>query len=515
MITVMPLSSRLLSICTAGFLLMPLAASAQQPSKPFADVDQFNLFYDAIVYVKAQGIVSGYTDGTYRPDEPINRAEFTKIIVGSKNDAASIVNCRLAAGSFSDVSPQDWYAPDVCLAVRTQLLAGYPDGSFRGAANINFAEAAKILSNAFNLTAVQKNTWYEGYVRALASQNAIPQSIGMFDQPLTRGEMAEMIYRLRTGNRDKSSATYEDLQGNVLTPYNGGSFSLSYPQSWSIEAYSAPYDYYLSGTGTLFEAGDKRASVWVGMTDNCSSTMGGDLPSVTINGVIFHHLSDVEGGMMSEEDFQYYSHVFDAHHCTILRTEGDYANLAGTDPEQVPAEMARTARTDVLLKAITQTFVAHAPAVFETTYDDSSGIYSITYPGSWNESMDGDAVRISVPRPQNAYVNDAFLEISTPSSCPAADQHGTIGTEQTVMLGGHSFKAVEQSDAGGGTSYDTILFTSQVGAHCIDIQKTIGTRNADPNNDGDYTPADAAARDKEVSAMQDTLKDAIKTIVIH
>ena len=49
----------------------------------FSDLDSSHENYTAISYVESEGIVDGYSDGTYQADRTINRAEFTKIIVGS------------------------------------------------------------------------------------------------------------------------------------------------------------------------------------------------------------------------------------------------------------------------------------------------------------------------------------------------------------------------------------------------------------------------------------------------
>ncbi len=49
-------------------------------------------------------------------------------------------------------------------------------------------------------------------MRHLAKLKAIPTSILRFDQKITRGEMAEIVYRLKTGNNDKAGASYESLR---------------------------------------------------------------------------------------------------------------------------------------------------------------------------------------------------------------------------------------------------------------------------------------------------------------
>ena len=62
---------------------------------------------------------------------------------------------------------------------------------------INFVEAAKIITIAFDLTLIEADIWYEPYVEALENKGAVPESIQAFDQFITRGEMSEIIYRLR------------------------------------------------------------------------------------------------------------------------------------------------------------------------------------------------------------------------------------------------------------------------------------------------------------------------------
>lgn len=178
----------------------------------FSDVLSANVNYDAISYVHSQGIVDGYPDGTYRSENLINRAEFTKIIIGAYSPGQ-------AAGSncFPDVG-EEWFAKYVCFSKIHNFINGYPDGSFRPANNINFAEVAKILVNVAGLPVTQDSeVWYKPYVTKLSDLQAIPLSIKSFDQKVTRGEMAEMIYRLRAKVAGASSRTFQELQQEQLS----------------------------------------------------------------------------------------------------------------------------------------------------------------------------------------------------------------------------------------------------------------------------------------------------------
>lgn len=186
----------------------------------FSDVPTDHPSSDAIFYVRSAGIVQGYEDGTFRPDATINRAEFVKILVGAATAEDGPV-CKIAP--FTDVDQTAWYAASAHTARCHGIVEGHPDGSFKPANPINFAEAAKILAKAFQLDLVttvpacetSECPWYRDYVLMLEAKDAIPTSISSFDQNITRGEMAEMIYRLRMGG-DKPSRTYDFLQWMVM-----------------------------------------------------------------------------------------------------------------------------------------------------------------------------------------------------------------------------------------------------------------------------------------------------------
>lgn len=188
----------------------------------FSDVPSNHPNAEAIAYVKAQGVVEGYSDRTFRPDNHINRAEFAKILEESIPDAEEGVGLCFNAEDFTTFSDvhSEWFWIYACMQSGRGIVQGYPDGTFRPATNINFVEAAKMLYGANHLDKrgilvtqpSEAKPWYEPYVRYLESQNAIPTSITRFDQPITRGEMAEMIYRLYYGMNDLPSQTYEGLQ---------------------------------------------------------------------------------------------------------------------------------------------------------------------------------------------------------------------------------------------------------------------------------------------------------------
>ncbi|MEK7545181.1 MAG: beta-propeller domain-containing protein [Patescibacteria group bacterium] len=194
------------------FSMMPLSAfAATSPAPAFSDLSEKQPNRVAVEYLKNQKIIQGYPDGTFKPDFTINRAEFTKIVIGA------VVANPVGANCFSDVK-DEWFAKYICTAKEKGIIEGYPDGTFKPAQNINFAEGSKVLIKAFNLpqTAETKtDVWFKAYVETLQKQKAIPVSIDYAEKKLTRGEMSEMAWRLKENIQTKPTKTFDQLTSSL------------------------------------------------------------------------------------------------------------------------------------------------------------------------------------------------------------------------------------------------------------------------------------------------------------
>ena len=107
-------------------------------------------------------ILSGYLDGSFKPDNNITRAEFAKIIVSATNsfDAS-------AASSFLDVPSESWYYYYVSTAYKLGYITGYPDGSFHPDDNITRADICTIVNRVLKASP-------DGSVSTFADDWAIP-----------------------------------------------------------------------------------------------------------------------------------------------------------------------------------------------------------------------------------------------------------------------------------------------------------------------------------------------------
>ena len=109
------------------------------PSK-FQDMPSGQWYTQYVNYLAHIGILTGYPDGDFRPHQSITRAEFVTIVARFHDSRASDWN------SFTDVNVGHWASADIFAAYRRGWISGYPDGTFRPDDSITRAEAAKIVN---------------------------------------------------------------------------------------------------------------------------------------------------------------------------------------------------------------------------------------------------------------------------------------------------------------------------------------------------------------------------------
>ncbi|CAN5680186.1 hypothetical protein BH23CYA1_BH23CYA1_19410 [soil metagenome] len=119
-----------------------LAQTASDRPTPFIDIDS-HWAEQCIGGVGNEGLMKGYLDGSFRPDNTMTRAEFAAVIVKAFPNAPVI----RAAPNFSDVSPDFWGKEAIKTAYERGFLTGYPGNLFKPAQTISRAQAIIIIAN--------------------------------------------------------------------------------------------------------------------------------------------------------------------------------------------------------------------------------------------------------------------------------------------------------------------------------------------------------------------------------
>lgn len=113
----------------------------------FSDVSTGDWFYEYVAFGAEEGFIEGYEDGTFRPNDPINRAEAVVITMRIAGIAEYEVDEDW--DEFDDVSSEDWFAYAVEVAADEGIVEGYDDGDFRPGNEITRAELAAIVVRAY------------------------------------------------------------------------------------------------------------------------------------------------------------------------------------------------------------------------------------------------------------------------------------------------------------------------------------------------------------------------------
>ncbi len=108
----------------------------------FPDVNEDDWFNVTVSSLANMGAISGYEDGTFRPNEPISRAELAAMAVRFYDT----FEAEYEEGTFLDVDGDEWYADAIAAAEELGIIGGYPDGTVRPEANITRAETCAIVN---------------------------------------------------------------------------------------------------------------------------------------------------------------------------------------------------------------------------------------------------------------------------------------------------------------------------------------------------------------------------------
>lgn len=149
-------------------------------------------------------IITGYEDGTFKPDNQITRAEFAAIVTRMKGVADNLGTD--AVTGFSDLDNDEsraWARPYVKAAVDLKIINGFEDGTFRAGEPVTYEQAVKMLVCAVGYEVVAQSelnkikvtnpnaTWSAGYIAA-ANKHGITKGVitAQISEPASRGVVA-------------------------------------------------------------------------------------------------------------------------------------------------------------------------------------------------------------------------------------------------------------------------------------------------------------------------------------
>ncbi len=174
----------------------------------FKDVQSSDAICNDLIFAKESEWINGYPDGTFRPKNSVNRAEFTKIVMNAiyKRELES-KNCFYnSAINEYEIKSDMWYSSYVCSAKEKNIIKGRGDGLFHPDETINYVESLKIILRALGFKANEDNysNWYTPYLN-----EAEAMELDIYDTThiMSRGEMISLIHNAYSKHTKRALVT--------------------------------------------------------------------------------------------------------------------------------------------------------------------------------------------------------------------------------------------------------------------------------------------------------------------
>lgn len=159
---------------------------------------------EAVYALSEQGIVNGFPDGTFKPEESVSRAEFIKMLMSAAGEASAESSC-----TFDDVTENDWFFDYVAAAKEMGIAVGF-DNKFNPNGILSREDASVMLYRTMKtknaeLAGAQSfnddgeiSEYAKEAVSALCANGITKGYDGRFSPKakLTRAEAATLIYRM-------------------------------------------------------------------------------------------------------------------------------------------------------------------------------------------------------------------------------------------------------------------------------------------------------------------------------
>ena len=144
----------------------------------------------AVTVLSALGIVNGYTDGTYKPENIVTRAEMAKLLIVALGLDDYVAGTYT---SFKDVG-NHWANSYIAYAASMGIIEGYPDGTFRPDNTVTYQEAITMVVRALGYQdEFLTGTWPASHV-SMAQALGILDDVKATAEGANRGDVAILIY---------------------------------------------------------------------------------------------------------------------------------------------------------------------------------------------------------------------------------------------------------------------------------------------------------------------------------
>lgn len=180
------------SLCAA---LISSLLGIMPSSAAFQDIGDADTAY-AVAVLQSMGIVDGYSDGTFRPNENLTRAQFCKMAIVAMGLGGQISSYSRKT-LFTDVPGGQWYSGYINLAYAKGAVNGYGNGYFGPNDPVSYGQAITILIRMLGYTSADVgNLWPTDYINFADDIGLTEGLIGTSVTTVTRADAAQLFFNL-------------------------------------------------------------------------------------------------------------------------------------------------------------------------------------------------------------------------------------------------------------------------------------------------------------------------------
>jgi uncharacterized cupredoxin-like copper-binding protein len=199
---------KVLALVLAFAMVFTMFASAAT----YTDVSSDSEYFNAVTLLSDLGIVTGYTDGTYGPDQTITRAEACALVARMLTGKTDVAEYQ-GASNFTDVAKSYWGESAIGYCVVNNIVVGDGDGKFRPDDAVTQAEFVTMVTRGLGYeTASSPLTYPYGYISAAQDNDVLKDVTIVPSEPALRGMDAVIIYNAIFAEYPKM-ATYKYVNG--------------------------------------------------------------------------------------------------------------------------------------------------------------------------------------------------------------------------------------------------------------------------------------------------------------
>lgn len=203
--------------------MMPVMAFAGSNDAVYSDIAGEKC-EGAVNVLSALGVVDGYENGTYKPEQTVTRAEMAKLVITALGMDSYATATK---SSYSDMANAQWAIPVVEYATNLGIIEGVGGGRFSPGNPVTYEQAATMIVRAIGFTTAcneMNGTWPAIYVQKATALGLFENVEGNnYGTGANRGDVAIMLY-----NALNTPMVYADKDGQTLekTGKDGGKITM-------------------------------------------------------------------------------------------------------------------------------------------------------------------------------------------------------------------------------------------------------------------------------------------------